>query len=300
MRYFMREVISYAQNQEDLRLNRFFPENYKGFYIDVGAADPSFLSVTKLFYQRGWRGINVEPQRHFHEALCRERPGDVNLRVGLSNRDGKMVLYRPTENELGTVSPEVAETARGLGNDVEQEEITVTTLAKVCEEHRVGEIDFLKVDVEGHERAVLEGADWGRWRPRVIVIEATLPVTGTPSAHLWEDVLTGARYSLALCDGLNNYYLRDEDRHLIPLLSGPDELQRLGKELERWKNQSEELTKRIEDIHASYSWRLTEPLRNVATWLRRGRNNTSPPLGDVGDAIATPASVKRPVAEGRS
>jgi len=32
-----------------------------GFYIDIGAFDPIYISVTKAFSMRGWKGINVEP-----------------------------------------------------------------------------------------------------------------------------------------------------------------------------------------------------------------------------------------------
>lgn len=53
--------ISYAQNYEDVMLHRALKGVEKGFYIDVGANDPVQYSVTKAFYERGWRGINIEP-----------------------------------------------------------------------------------------------------------------------------------------------------------------------------------------------------------------------------------------------
>lgn len=48
---------SYAQHGEDVVLNRAFKHQQNGFYVDVGAAGPVQHSVTKLFYDRGWRGI---------------------------------------------------------------------------------------------------------------------------------------------------------------------------------------------------------------------------------------------------
>ena len=50
------------------------PARAPGFYVDVGAHDPVQDSVTKLFYDRGWRGVNVEPQLAQHAALCAQRP----------------------------------------------------------------------------------------------------------------------------------------------------------------------------------------------------------------------------------
>ena len=84
-----------------------------------------------------------------------------------------------------------------------------------------GTIDFLKIDVESHEREVLEGADWGRYRPRVVLVEATRPQTSIPSYEHWEPILLSADYLFAFFDGLNRYYVRAEDRHLVPLLQVP-------------------------------------------------------------------------------
>ena len=86
-------IISYAQNHEDVLLQRLFRESPSGFYIDVGACHPVVHSVTKLFYERGWNGINIEPIPSLSEMLARERPRDINLRIGLSNRQGTSTLY---------------------------------------------------------------------------------------------------------------------------------------------------------------------------------------------------------------
>ena len=82
-------------------------------------------------------------------------------------------------------------------------------------------IDFLKVDVEGHEAAVLRGADFDHWRPRVVVVEATLPHTTTPSHVAWEPILAAARYRCAGFDGINRYYAAEECSDLLPLLEAP-------------------------------------------------------------------------------
>jgi len=63
-------LISYAQNFEDVMLARVFHGRKNGFYVDVGAADPINLSVTKWFYDLGWSGINVEPNRKLFERLA--------------------------------------------------------------------------------------------------------------------------------------------------------------------------------------------------------------------------------------
>jgi FkbM family methyltransferase len=209
------QMISYAQNFEDLMLDRLFQDESAGFYVDVGAADPVVCSVTKHFYDTGWRGINIEPTAQFHR-LAEARPRDVNLRLAVSNTQGRMAFVEfpdePSRSGLaGTLmAPEDrAPLKRALTREVE-----VRTLRDIFEEHCPGPIAFMSVDVEGHEREVLEGNDWSRFRPRALVIEATLPNTTTPCHQKFEPVLVAAGYLFVYFDGLNRFYVREEDRHL--------------------------------------------------------------------------------------
>jgi FkbM family methyltransferase len=217
-------VVSYAQNGEDVVLARVFADANSGFYIDVGASDPVIDSVTKRFYDRGWQGINIEPATTALEKLRDARPRDVNLGVALGQAAGTATFYElpPQMTGCSTLSPEIAEQYRRDGWEPDEHDIEITTLARVCADH-VGarDIDFLKVDVEGEELAVLAGADFKRFRPRVLVIEATRPGTPTPAYREWEPLVLSARYEFALFDGLNRFYVRAEDRSLADSLAIP-------------------------------------------------------------------------------
>jgi FkbM family methyltransferase len=214
-------MISYAQNQEDVRLRRLFDASHVGFYIDVGAKDPTIDSVSRYFYDRGWSGINVEPVPELHLRHREARPRDVNLNIGLSDRPGSATLY--ASKGLSTFSEEQARVHAAQGVHFTKREIPLRTLASVCEEQGVDRIDFLSIDVEGFERRVLEGADFERFRPLAIVIEATRPNTREPSHGDWEDLLLAGRYRYAAFDGLNRYYVREEDAALAPRLEvGPN------------------------------------------------------------------------------
>ncbi|MGI8809105.1 MAG: FkbM family methyltransferase [Acidimicrobiales bacterium] len=216
-------MTSYAQNREDVLLDRLFPRGVSGFYIDVGANDPVANSVTKHFYDLGWRGINVEPALSPFERLREARTRDVNLNIGLSDREDALTFHEfpPGLSGVSTFSAEQAAWHADKGHSSQERQVPVTTLAKICAEHVDGDIDFLTVDVEGHEREVLEGGDWSRWRPRVVVVEATQPATTNPTHLQWEHVLLGNGYAFAAFDGLNRYYVRDEDRHLAAGLAAP-------------------------------------------------------------------------------
>lgn len=214
---------SYAQNAEDVILWRVFKDQAHGFYIDVGASLPND-SVTRAFYERGWRGINIEPLPHLMEAVRQHRPEDVNLELAVSNSVGSARLYTTVDPAFGgysTLEPQQSSRLNDQGYATRSLDVPMTTLAEICAAHVRGPIDFLKIDVEGHEKAVIEGADWSRWRPRVLVVEATEPNSPRPSHQAWEPLLLTAGYLFALFDGLNRFYVREEDRELLPVLSVP-------------------------------------------------------------------------------
>ena len=126
-------MISYAQNGEDIVLWRAFRDQKSGFYIDVGANHPVSDSVTKLFYDRGWRGINIEPQAALLVELQRARPRDINLGIGLAEAEGTMALHElPDTDGLSTFSPDLIGHYASEARAMRVREITVKTLAGVC------------------------------------------------------------------------------------------------------------------------------------------------------------------------
>jgi FkbM family methyltransferase len=216
-------MISYAYNREDVLLERLFRDQENGFYIDVGAGHPTQGSLTRHFYDRGWRGLNVEPSASLFDSLCSERPEDNNLRLAISNRSGWVNLYEFSGQEWGlsTLSAEQAEFHAQSGLQYETCSVRAATLAEICEEKVTGDIQFLSIDVEGHEAKVVEGGDWDRWRPRVVVIESTRPMTQIPTHQVWEPRLLQADYLFTYFDGLNRFYVRAEDVHLMECFKTP-------------------------------------------------------------------------------
>jgi FkbM family methyltransferase len=208
--------ISYAQNNEDVLLWRALGHVQDGFYIDVGASDPVEHSVTQAFYDAGWHGINVEPLPAHIEAFEEQRPRDLNLAIAAGSSDGSLTLYDVPEVR-GWASPDagVAQLHRAEGHTVAELVVPVRTLASVCAEHVRGEIHFLKVDVEGFEGEVLRGMDFKRWRPWVLVIEATLPNSRETNHETWEHLVGSQGYRYVWFDGLNRYYVADEHPELM-------------------------------------------------------------------------------------
>jgi FkbM family methyltransferase len=201
--------ISYAQNFEDVMLHRALAGVESGFYIDVGAADPVEMSVTKAFYDAGWRGVNIEPGRHYFERLRDARPGDVNLDVALAETAGSRAFHEVADTGLSTLHADIASTHRREGHRVTARPVRLMTLAEVCEAYAKADIHFLKIDVEGAEAEVLAGADFQRFRPWIVLLEATEPLTTIESAP-WEPMLLDAGYVFVWFDGLNRFYVAQE------------------------------------------------------------------------------------------
>lgn len=214
--------MSYAQNQEDIMLWRALRHVQNGFYIDVGAADPSVLSVTRLFYDHGWSGINLEPNPDYFSSLVRERQRDINLSIGAGASNGSLTFHLIEGTGLSTFEADIAHRHSSDWGMVERT-VDVLTLAEICQRHRPeGPIHFLKIDVEGNEGSVLAGADFQRFRPWIILAEATVPGTQEPLYEGWEPILIEQGYSFVWFDGLNRFYVADEKKtELSPAFQMP-------------------------------------------------------------------------------
>jgi FkbM family methyltransferase len=272
-----------------------------GFYVDVGANDPVFESVTNAFYERGWTGINIEPVQNFYERLCKVRQSDINLLVCAGNIDGEMQFYEISENGLSTVDKKIAELEKKAGWQVIERTSQVLTLNTILDKYAEGRtIHFLKIDVEGGEKTVLEGLDLSRWRPWIIVIEATIPFSTELNCADWEGILNTSNYKLGYFDGLNLFYVAEERSDLMDLLRVPpnffdnfivddlyyaererDSLRAEGDGLrakrdELWserdslraerdslRTERDALQAAMDRIFSSYSWRVVAPLMKI-------------------------------------
>jgi FkbM family methyltransferase len=215
--------ISFAQNFEDVMLLRALRDIQEGFWIDVGAAHPRDYSVTLAFSERGWTGINIEPEPGYAALLREQRPRDVNLQVAVGARQGRPLMHHIADTGLSTFDGALAEqhTARGY-KSAGLMEVEVRTLADICDEFAPADIHFLKIDAEGSEVDVLRGADFKRHRPWIVVVEATAPYSPVRDTAAFETLLLSAGYTECWFDGLNVFYLAaEQDSRLRPFFRTP-------------------------------------------------------------------------------
>lgn len=95
--FYRRYLKSSSQYYEDLIIDRLLNHKKNGIYLDIGANDPDILSNTKRFYDRGWSGVNIEPDTELYNKLLKHRSRDINLNIGISSGGGSWYFtnYRP-------------------------------------------------------------------------------------------------------------------------------------------------------------------------------------------------------------
>ena len=84
---------SYSGGAQDLIINRFFKDKKKGIYIDVGCYHPYNSNNTKLLYDRGWSGINIDLDFHTIDFFNFVRKRDENINIAISEKEGEKDLY---------------------------------------------------------------------------------------------------------------------------------------------------------------------------------------------------------------
>lgn len=167
---------SYAQCAEDLLVRYIF--NLRGIknptYLDIGANDPLRLSNTALFYNTGSTGINIEANPMLINAFKRQRPRDINLNVGISDKKEELDFFLMEDNTLSTFSKSEAEAMVKNGHRIlETKKVELVNIGYILEKYCNNIFpDFLSIDVEGLDFAILKSIDYSRSRPKVICVEA--------------------------------------------------------------------------------------------------------------------------------
>lgn len=161
-----------------------------GTYIDIGANHPDHNNNTKLFYDRGWRGINIEPDKAGYLLFEDTRPDDINLNTGVGT--GEMVYFEGASTAAGNTFNEEEAEKRNLRAG---QKIKLMPLSEIFKANKLTSVDFISIDVEKFEDNVLESNDWNKYKADVLCIE------GFSYPYLEQ-----FGYKRVFWDGGNSYY----------------------------------------------------------------------------------------------
>ena len=219
----------------------FFDRKTAGVFVEVGANDPVAGSQTWLLEQNGWHGVLIEPQSALGERLRQQRKRSQVFQFACSNpaNEGEMDLLLAAQDGASTLRKQ--RDTHGT-EFIGTERVRVTTLDKVLASAGVEKIDFLSLDVEGHEVEVMQGLDFERFKPALILIEDGVRDL---SKHRY---LKSRGYKLVKRTSLNNWYVPRETNFHLSSAAGKIEL---------WRKMY-----------------LALPIRKLRLYLRRRRANS--------------------------
>ncbi|MDX8513533.1 FkbM family methyltransferase [Mesorhizobium captivum] len=204
---------TYAQHGDDLAVLNIFKRLgiERPSYLDVGAYHPFDLSNTALLYERGSRGINVEPNEAQHALFLRARPDDINLCVGVAPVSGRLTFHHVAADP-GRFTFDVA-TATTLGI-TRSLELPVMTLNEIVAHHAGGVWpDLLSIDIEGMDADVLRTADFGADPPKAVIVEADCG--SGDNSHDLAATMHAKGFALHSWCGSNMIFVRAADQALV-------------------------------------------------------------------------------------
>ena len=174
-----RKQTYYSQFGEDVAVMAFFKDRQNGFFVDVGAHHPRFWSNTYALHRKGWRGVNIDLHQKNVSLFNIDRPSDVNVCAAISREERDLSLFEfGSVSVFNTLSKEDADTVkRQKGLEYAVRTVRTRTLDSILAEHGFSDrvIDFLSVDVEGHDLEVLRSLDFDLHRPELICVELHEP-----------------------------------------------------------------------------------------------------------------------------
>lgn len=172
--------MSYAADALDIGMEKYLTKP-NGYYIEAGAFNGLAQSNTKLYADRGWTGILIEPVPHLHQQLVANRPKDDCLHCALvGNPDTKEILLYCCEfmsvvqGARGSEAEDRGWVREGcVAQGIPHVEVMVParTLASILEERGSPHVDFLSLDIEGGEWEALRGLNLDVHRPDFMLVE---------------------------------------------------------------------------------------------------------------------------------
>ena len=156
----------------DILIENIFRNQKNGFYIDVGCQHPIKNNNTYLLHKKGWSGINIDLDKDNIDLFNFSRISDDNINIAASNKINEVDLFFfHKKSPINTIDKRTSQFQKAKISSIKK--IKTNTLNNIIKSSKYSnkKIDLLSIDVEGHELPVLEGLDFDKYSPNVIVVE---------------------------------------------------------------------------------------------------------------------------------
>ena len=163
--------ISYSFNAVDLIIDYIFKNKNNGFYLDVGSQHPISNNNTYLLFKRGWSGINIDLDKKNIDLFNTARPNDINLNLAISSDVAEKKLYfYHDKSPINTLDKVVSDFQTATVKEIKS--IKTTTLNIALQNLKFNnKIDYMNLDVEGHEMDIFKAFDLSLYKPSIISVE---------------------------------------------------------------------------------------------------------------------------------
>ena len=163
---------SYSLSNIDVVIDYMFKDIKKGIYIDIGCNHPIKYNNTYLLHKRGWCGINVDADKTSIKLFKKYRKNDHNIRSIVSNNtDIKKLYYYHDRSAINTLSKELVDKRSTKPQKIIEEKSITLNMIIENSPFKDKKINFLTIDIEGHEHNVLKNFNFSKYKIDLIVVE---------------------------------------------------------------------------------------------------------------------------------
>ena len=165
-----------SQFGEDKYIIELFDRNFKGKFLDVGCYHPIRHNNTYKMYKNGWSGMNIDLNPLTIDLFNFMRPRDININSGVSDTEIEKKLYfideLNTQNTLDNNQLNFLKDHHNIkDSEILEKKIKTRNLNNILDDYKFYNIDFMNLDIEGHELKVLETLNFNKINLKYLCIE---------------------------------------------------------------------------------------------------------------------------------
>lgn len=161
----------YSQRDEETHILNHFKGKPVGRFLDIGAYHPFTFSNVRALYEKGFGGVLIEPNVELFHNLVDEYRGISEVFVVdycIGEETGHATFY-DNNGAVATLSKEHFEKWKDHAEFTERQ-VEVKTFADFYAEHP-GQYDFINIDVEGLDMAILKQINLDETGTSLVCIE---------------------------------------------------------------------------------------------------------------------------------